>query len=179
MFKTIALGVGGLLLVAVAAALIHAASRPDSFRVQRGISIKAPPEKIFAELEDLHRHGAWSPWEKKDPSMKRTHSGAPSGKGAVYEWDGNKEIGKGRMEIVEVVAPTRLVMTLHFIAPFEARNMAEFVLEPKGDSTAVTWAIHGPSPFISKVMGLFLDMDTMIGKEFETGLANLKTLAEK
>jgi len=180
MIKTIAIWVGGLLLLVVAAALIYAASKPDSFRVQRSASIKAPPEKIFAELDDLHRHGAWSPWEKKDPAMKRTHSGASKGKGAVYEWDGNKDVGKGRMAIVEIVPPTKLVMTLDFIAPFEAHNMAEFVLVPKGDgTTAVTWAIYGPSPFLSKVMGLFLDMDIMIGKEFETGLANLKALAEK
>ena len=159
--------------------LIYAATRPDSFRVERSISINAPPEKIFPHLSDLRGHRAWSPWEGKDPAMQRTYSGSAQGKGAVYEWDGNRNIGKGRMEITEVSPPSRIVIKLDFIKPFEAHNTAEFRLEPKGASTKVTWAIHGPSPFFSKVMGPFLSMDKMIGKEFETGLANLKSLTEK
>ena len=178
MLKTVLLGLGGLLVVGVAAPLVIAATKPDSFRVERTASIKAPPEKIFAQINDLRAHGAWSPWERKDPGMKRTYSGPQAGKGATYEWDGNKEIGQGRMEIAEVVAPSRVTMKLDFIRPFEAHNIAEFVLQPAGDSTTVTWAIHGPSPYLSKVMTMFFDVDKMIGKEFETGLANLKTLAE-
>ena len=102
-----------------------------------------------------------------------------SGKGAVYEWDGNKEIGQGRMEIVESVPPSRVTLTLDFTRPFEAHNIVDFTLEPRGNSTQVTWAIHGPSPFISKVMGIVFNVDKMIGKDFEAGLAALKTVSEQ
>lgn len=175
MFKKIALAV----VVLVAAVLLFAATRPDSFRVQRSTSIKAPAEKIFPLIADFHAWGAWSPWEKLDPTMKRTHSGAPSGKGAVYAWDGNNEVGAGRMEIAEVSAPSRLSIKLDFSRPMEGHNTAEFTLVPKGDGSEVTWAMFGPNPYLSKLIGLFLDMDKMIGKDFETGLANLKALAEK
>lgn len=175
MFKKIALAV----VVLVAAVLLFAATRPDSFRVQRSTSIKAPAEKIFPLIADFHAWGAWSPWEKLDPTMKRTHSGAPSGKGAVYAWDGNNEVGAGRMEIAEVSTPSRLSIKLDFSRPMEGHNTAEFTLVPKGDASEVTWAMFGPNPYLSKLIGLFLDMDKMIGKDFETGLTNLKALAEK
>jgi uncharacterized protein YndB with AHSA1/START domain len=178
MIKTIGI-IAAVIAVPVAALLVYAATKPDSFRIQRTTSIKAPPEKIFALINDLRSHRAWSPWENKDPAMKRTYSGAASGKGAVYEWDGNNEIGKGRMEIAETSPSSRVMFDMHFIKPFEARNIAEFTLEHRGDVTNVTWAMYGPSPYISKVMGLFFNMDSMIGKEFETGLANLKSLTEK
>ena len=177
MLKTLAI-IAAVVVVVAAAVLIYAATRPDSFRVQRTASIKAPPEEIFAQINDLRAHGAWSPWERKDPGMKRTYTGPQAGKGATYEWEGNKEIGQGRMEIAEAVAPSKVTMKLDFIRPFEAHNIAEFVLQSAGDSTSVTWAIYGPSPYISKVMTMFFDMDKMIGKEFESGLANLKALAE-
>src|SRR5512146_2170299 len=175
MLKKIAIGV----VVLVVALLGYAATRPDSFRVERSTSINAPPEKIFALINDLHRWQSWSPFEKKDPAMKRTLSGAPNGKGAMYEWDGNKEIGKGRMEITDASPPSRVTIQLDFVKPFEAHNVVDFTLEPRGDATNVTWTIQGPSPFISKVIGIFCNMDKMIGKDFETGLASLKTEAEK
>lgn len=165
--------------VAVIALLAYALTRPDNFRVQRSITIKAPAEKIFPQVNDLHAQQTWSPWEAKDPAMKRTYSGEQSGKGAKYEWQGNKQVGHGRMEIVESTPPTKVLMKLDFISPFPANNMAEFVLEPKGDTTVVTWAIHGHSPFMSKLMGIFMNIDTLIGKEFDTGLANLKAQMEK
>ena len=168
-----------VVVVLLAAVLIYAATKPDTFRVARSIGIKAPPEKIFALVDDLHSHRAWSPWEQKDPAMKRSYSGAARGKGAVYEWEGNKNIGKGRMEITETSPLSRVVFKLDFIKPFEAHNIGELVLEPKGDTTNVTWAIYGPSPYMTKVMSLLCNMDKMIGKEFDTGLANLKTLTEK
>ena len=175
MFKTIAI----VVLVLVAAVLIFAATRPDTFRVQRSTSIKAPPEKIFALINDLHSFNTWNPYEKKDPAMKRTYSGAASGKGAIYEWDGNKDIGQGRMEITDTSLPSKVTFQLDFIKPFEAHNIAEFKLEPAGDATNVTWAMHGPSPYVHKLMGVFFNMDKMIGKDFEDGLANLKNVAEK
>lgn len=158
--------------------LVYATTKPDAFLVQRSASIKAPPEKIFALIDDLQSWGAWSPWEKMDPTMKRIYSGPTSGKGARYEWEGNREVGQGRMEITDSSSPSKVVIQLEFISPFEAHNTAEFTLEGKGDSTDVTWAMYGPNPYLSKVMSVFFNMDSMIGKQFETGLANLKTAAE-
>jgi uncharacterized protein YndB with AHSA1/START domain len=167
------------LVILVVALLAFAATRPDTFRVQRTKSIKAPPEKIFAFINDFHSWGAWSPYEKLDPAMKRTYSGAANGKAAVYEWEGNSEVGAGRMEITESSPPSRVGIKLDFTRPFQSHNFAEFTLEPGGDSTKVTWAMHGPNLFVGKVMGIFFDMDNMIGKDFETGLVNLETIAEK
>jgi carbon monoxide dehydrogenase subunit G len=175
MIKTIAI----IVVVLVAGILILAATKPDSFRVQRATSIKAPPAKIFPYLNDLHNFGAWSPYEKKDPAMKRTFSGPASGKGAVYEWDGDKNVGKGRMEIADTATPSKVVIKLDFVRPFEAHNTVEFTLAPKGDSTDVTWAMQGPVPYVAKIMHVFFDMDSMVGKDFAAGLANLKTVAEK
>ena len=177
MLETIAI-IAVVIAVLLVAALAYAATKPDTFRVQRSTSIKAAPEKIFALVNDLRSHGAWSPWEKKDPAMKRTYGGAASGKGAVYEWDGNRNIGQGRMEITDA-SPSKVVFKMDFFKPFEAHNIAEIAMDPKGDSTNVTWAIYGPSPYLSKVMSLVCNIDKMIGREFETGLANLKTLTEK
>ena len=145
-----------LVVVLVIALLIFAATKPDSFQVQRTASIKAPPEKIFPLIDDFQNWGSWSPYEKTDPAMKRTHSGPASGKGAVYEWDGDKNVGKGRMEITESSPTSKIVIQLDFFKPFEAHNVAEFTLEPQGDSTKVTWAMHGPAPFISKLMQVFI-----------------------
>ena len=175
MFKIIAL----VVVVLVVALLLFAATKPDTFRVQREASIKAPPEKIFAHINDLHRWGSWSPWEKLDPAMRRTYGGAVQGKGAVYEWDGNLNVGKGRMEITDTSPPSKVVIKLDFVKPFEAHNMAEFTLEAKGDLTNVTWAMYGPNPYLAKVIHIFFSMDRMVGKQFETGLANLKTIAEQ
>ena len=174
MIKTIAI----VIVVALAATLGYAATRPDTFRVQRTISIKAPPEKILAQVNNFHDWNSWSPYEKMDPAMKRTFSGAASGPGAVYAWDGNGDAGAGRMEIKEA-SPSKTVIKLDFSKPFEASNVAEFSVDTQGDSSNVTWAMYGPAPYISKVMGLFFNMDSMIGKDFEAGLANLKTVAEK
>jgi uncharacterized protein YndB with AHSA1/START domain len=168
-----------VLVVIVAGILAFAATRPDSFRVQRATSIKAPPEKIFGLINDFHKWGGWSPWEKLDPAMKRTFDGAAEGKGAVYAWDGSGKVGAGRMEIMESSSPSRIVIKLDFIKPFEGHNTAEYTLAPRGDSTEVTWAMYGPAPFISKVMQVFVSMDSMIGKDFEAGLANMKSIAEK
>jgi uncharacterized protein YndB with AHSA1/START domain len=169
--------------VIVAGILIYAMTKPDSFTVKRTAAIKASPDRLFALINDLHGWSAWSPYEKKDPDMKRTFSGASQGKGAIYEWDGNKNVGAGRMEITEATAPRKIVIKLDFLKPFEGHNTAEFTLDPPGgntgDSTTVTWAMYGPSSFIFKVMGLFMDMDKMIGNDFATGLANLKAVAEK
>ncbi len=168
-----------VVVVLLAAVLIFAATKPDAFRVERATSIKAPPEKIFTLINDFHNWPAWSPWEKLDPAMKRSHSGATNGKGAVYEWEGNSKVGQGRMEIQDTSSPSKVTIKLDFLKPFEAHNTAEYTLETKGDATKVIWAMYGPSPFMSKVMQVFASMDSMVGKDFETGLANLKAIAEK
>ena len=168
-----------VILVIVAGVLGFAVTKPDTFSVQRSTSIKAPPEKIFAVINDFHRWPDWSPWEKLDPTMKRTQSGAASGQGAVYEWDGNSKAGAGRMEIIESAPASKVGIQLDFIKPFEGHNIAEFSLAPEADATRVSWTMHGPTPFVSKVMQVFVSMDTLIGKDFEEGLANLKALTEK
>ena len=175
MIKKIAI----VIAVLLAALLLFATTKPDSFRVERATSIKAPPEKIFSLINDLHNWTAWSPYEKKDPAMKRIHSGAVMGKGAAYGWEGNNDVGKGSMEIVNSSSPSKVTIKLDFVKPFETHNIVEFTLAPKGDSTNVTWAMQGPAPFISKVMQVFIDMDDMVGKDFEAGLVNLKAAAEK
>ncbi len=171
--------VGAVVVVAVAAILIYAATRPDSFRVQRSATMNAPAEKIFPYLEGLKRWTEWSPYEGRDPQMKRAYSGADSGKGAVYEWDGNDNVGKGRMEIVDSKPPSKVVIKLDFLKPFEGHNTAELTVEPKGGQTIVTWAMYGPSTFMTKLIGTFMDMDDMIGRDFAAGLAKLKTVVEK
>lgn len=167
-----------VLAVAIAVILILAAAKPDTFSVRRAAMVKAPPDRIFALINDFHRWGSWSPWENRDPAMKRTYSGAESGKGAVYAWDGNKNVGSGRMEILDASASSKIVIKLDFFKPFEAHNTAEFTMQPQGGATDVIWVMHGPAPFMSKMMQVFMNMDSMIGKDFEIGLANLKALAE-
>ena len=174
MIKTIAL----LSVAAVGALLLFAATRPDTFRVQRAISIKAPPERIFALINDLHQFNSWNPYNKKDPAMRGAYRGPASGPGAGFDFQGNKEVGKGSIQIVDS-APRKITMKLDMLEPFEGHNTIEFSLAPQGDSTEVTWAMHGPSPFIAKLVGVFMNMDRMIGHDFEAGLADLKARAER
>ena len=178
MFEVIAI-IAVVLAVAIAIILILAATKPDTFSIRRAATVKAPPEKIFAVLSDFHQWGSWSPWENKDPAMQRSFSGAASGTGAVYAWEGNKNVGSGRMEILEASPPSKIVIKLDFLKPFEAHNTAEFTMLPQGDATSITWLMHGPASFMVKVMHVFINMDKMVGKDFETGLANLKRLVEK
>ena len=168
-----------VLAVAIAAILILAATKPNTFRIERSAVINSPAERIFSVLSDFHQWGGWSPWENKDPDMKRTFGGAERGKGAVYGWEGDKNVGTGRMEILEASTPSKLVIKLDFLKPFEAHNTAEFTMLPQGNATNVHWVMHGPSSFMDKVMHVFIDMDKMVGKDFEAGLVNLKKLTEK
>jgi uncharacterized protein YndB with AHSA1/START domain len=166
-----------VIAVAVAAVLAYAASKPDTFMVRRSASIAAPPEKIFPMIDDLRAQSAWSPFEK-DPNMKRTHSGAPRGKGAVYAWDGNRQVGAGQIAITESVPSSKVVLLLDMVRPFKAHNTVEFTLDRSGGGTNVTWTMQGRQPYMAKVMGLFVDCDKMCGGLFEEGLAKLKALAE-
>lgn len=177
MLKTLAI-IGVVIVVAIAGILLYAATKPDSFRVQRVVLINAPSDKVFPLINDIKAWTAWSPYEKKDPAMKRTYGAVTAGKGATYAWDGDKNVGQGSIEMIES-GPRKIVIKLDFLKPFEAHNMGEFLLEPKGDSTSVTWATYGPSPYMSKVIGTFINIDDMIGRDFEKGLADLKAAAEK
>jgi hypothetical protein len=166
-----------VIAVAVVAVLVYAATKPDKFGVQRAASIGAPPEKIFPLIDDLHAHTSWSPFEK-DPNMKRTHSGAARGKGAIYEWEGNRQVGAGRLAIIDST-PSKVTMALDMLKPFEAHNVVEFTLEPQGGSTNVTWAMRGRQPYMAKLMSTFINCDKMVGSQFEEGLGKLKVLAER
>jgi uncharacterized protein YndB with AHSA1/START domain len=168
-----------VLAIAIAIVVILAATKPSTFSVRRATTVKAPPERIFSVINDFHQWGSWSPYENKDPAMKRTFSGAESGKGAVYGWDGNNNVGSGRMEILDTSVPSKIAIKLDFFRPFEGHNTAEFTMLPQGDATHVTWLMHGPASFMSRLMQVFINLDHMIGKDFEVGLANLKTLTEK
>jgi len=168
-----------ILAIAIAAVLVLATTKPDTLRVQRSISINAPPERIFPLIADFHQWVAWSPYEQKDPAMKRTYDGAERGKGAIYAWDGDKNVGSGRMEILEAAEPQKIVIKLDFFAPIEGHNTAEFTMLPQGDGTQVTWLMHGPARFVTKLVQVVMNLDNMIGKDFEAGLANLKQITEK
>ena len=168
-----------IIILATIITLIFAATRPDTFRIERSISIKASPEKIFPFIIDFHHMKSWSAWEEVDPNMKRSYSGAESGKGAMYAWDGNKNIGQGSMEILESIPSSKVLIKIDFYKPFEAHNTVEFALVPNGETTTVSHAMHGPSPFISKLMSLVFNMDKMVGAKFGEGLAKLKAIAEK
>src|SRR5260370_15855211 len=161
MFEVIAI-VAVVLAIAIAVILILAATKPDTFSVRRASTVKAPPEKIFLLINDFHQWGGWSPYETKDPAMKRTYSGAANGQGAVYAWDGNKNVGSGRMEILDASAPSKIQIKLDFFSPFEGHNTAEFTMLPQGDATNVTWLMGGPGPFIGKIMRVVLNMDRTV-----------------
>jgi hypothetical protein len=182
MITTILVVIAIALAVAIAAALIYAATAPDTFIVSRSALMVAPAEKIFPLINDLHAQSTWSPLEK-DPNMKRSHSGAAAGKGAVYEWDGNRQVGAGRIAITDSLPPSRVSLDLDMARPFTAHNKVDFVLEPNGTATnvvqtKVTWAMQGRQPLMAKIVSLFIDCDKMVGREFENGLAKLKALVE-
>ncbi len=167
------------LAVVVAVILILAALKPGTFRVQRSTTVKADPGKVFPYINDFRNWVAWSPYEKLDPNLKKTFSGAASGKGAVYEWQGNNKAGTGRMEILDSSVPRKITIKLDFMKPFEGHNTSEFTLSPAGDATEITWAVYGPVSFMAKIMHVFINMDKMLGGDFETGLANLKMIVER
>jgi carbon monoxide dehydrogenase subunit G len=176
--RKIAAGTVGALALFIGGTLGIAATRPATLRVERSQTINAEPAKIFALLNDFHAWNKWSPWEKMDPGMSRTHSGAATGVGAKYSWKGNRDVGSGSMEITESTSPSRVSLKLDFIEPFEGHNTVDLNVVPNGDSCKVTWTMQGPQALIPRAFGLFMNMDAMIGKDFEAGLSNLKALAE-
>ncbi|MBX3625558.1 MAG: SRPBCC family protein [Rhizobacter sp.] len=168
-----------VLVVALGTLLAVAARKPDTFRFERSITIAASPEKIHPLINDLHRFNSWNPYNKKDPAMKTAYRGPQAGPGAAYDFDGNGNVGRGTLSIVEPSGPNRVSMKLDMTAPMEAHNLIDFTLQPQGTGTHVTWAMHGPTPFLAKVMHTILDMDKMLGTDLDAGLADLKALAER
>jgi carbon monoxide dehydrogenase subunit G len=168
----------GILVVLIGGLLAYASTKPGEIRVQRQAQIKASAEKIFPLINDFQAWQSWSPYETKDPGMKRELGVPIAGKGATYAWDGNKEVGQGKMEIIDSQPSSRVAIKLTFLKPMANEGTAEFTLAPAGDGTDVTWTMVMPAPLISKVMSVFFDLDQMIGKDFETGLANLKAKVE-
>jgi hypothetical protein len=175
MLKKIAIGVIAIIVIILGLAL----SQPNSFTVTRSTVIKAPADKIYPMISDFHNWSAWSPWEHLDPNMTRTFAGPSGGVGAVYGWEGNDQVGAGRMEIVNAATPAKVDIKLDFLKPFESHNSTVFLLEPQGDGTRVVWTMSGPSAFMTKLMGVFVSMDKMVGPDFEKGLASMKAVAEK
>lgn len=174
MFKRLA----GVIALVIAAVLIYAATRPDTFSIQRSAAITAPPDKVFALISDVKAFNTWNPFARKDPSMQLRYEGAASGVGAAYGWDSD-QAGAGHLEITEAVAPSRVVMRLAFTKPMATTNRVEFTLQPQGAQTQVTWAMSGPMPYLSKLITTFVSMEKMVGPDFEAGLATLKATAEK
>jgi hypothetical protein len=177
MFKKISI----IIVIAVALILLYASTKPDNFRVERSITIKAPATKIFAQINDLKNWSNWSPWEKLDPNMKKTFTieNATKGKGATASWSGNAKVGEGSMVITESSEPNKIVYKLNLKKPVKANNTSEFTLVEKNGETKVTWEVYGPYNYFSKVMSVFFNCDKMIGKDFEDGLKNLKNITEK
>lgn len=168
-----------IVLVLVLAVLVFAATKPNTLLVQRSVTIKAPPEKIFALINDFHNWTRWAPQDREDPTMSRTYSGRAEGLGAISEWNSSGSAGRGQMSIVESIVPRRVSITVDWVKPFQSHNVNDFRLEPAEDSTKVTWSMQGTNLFIMKIMGVFVNMDRVVGKHFESGLYNLKTLAEQ
>jgi hypothetical protein len=168
----------GSVAALVAALAVIVALQPSRFRIARQTSVGAPASAVFALVDDLHRWEAWNPWQKVDPNVQNTYSGAESGPGASFAWAGNEDVGKGRMTIVDSRPGELVRIRLEFLEPYAATNTAEFTFEPQGDRTLVTWAMSGENSFLGKAIGLVMDMDRMIGDQFEKGLADLKAIAE-
>lgn len=167
-----------VILALIAAFLVYASTRPDTFTVQRDTVIQAAPEKVFALIDDYRAWAAWSPWEHKDPAMQRSFGATTRGAGAFYAWEGDKNVGKGSMTTLESAAPSKIVLRLDFEKPFEAHNTVTFTLTPEGGATRVNWKMEGPVPYFFKIMHMMCDMDKMCGKDFEAGLAAMKSAAE-
>ena len=168
----------GALVVVVAGLAVVVALQPSDFRVSRTATIAAPAPVVFAQVNDFRNWGAWSPWAKVDPAMRQTYEGAPAGAGAIYTWVGNREVGEGRMTIVESRPSDLIRVKLDFAKPLAGTSVAEFTFRPEGDRTAVTWSMTGEKSFVAKAIHLVMSMDRMIGDQFEKGLAAMKTVTE-
>ena len=166
------------LAVIVVVFIVIVALQPSDFRVARSTTISAPPPAVFAQVNDFHKWEAWNPWGKIDPAMKQTYEGALAGPGAIYTWSGNNEVGEGRMTITDSRPSDLIRVKLEFFKPFAATNTAEFAFKPEGNQTLVTWSMFGEKNFMAKAVHLVMNMDKMIGGQFEKGLADMKSAVE-
>jgi len=178
MLINVVLAVVALFAVIVVVLVIVVAMQPSDLSVARTLTMSASPAEAFAQVNDFRKWQAWSPYDKRDPTMQRTYEGPPAGVGASYAWNGNGEVGEGRSTIVEVRENELIQIKLEFKRPFAGINTAEFTFEPQGGQTAVTWSLIGKKNFMSKAVGLVMNMDNMIGGDFEQGLANIKAIVE-
>jgi len=167
-----------IIVIVVALCLVFITTRPATFHVERSAVIAAPAATVFDQVNDFHRWAAWSPWGRLDPQMKITCDGPASGTGASYRWTGNDKVGEGSMKITSSTPASQVVIDLRFIKPFPAANVTTFTFAPEGAGTRVTWAMDGKNNFMAKAMSVFMNMDKMIGPDFERGLASLKGVAE-
>lgn len=178
MVKKVILGILAVILIAIIGFCAVVAMQPSEFKITRSATVNAPPEKVFEQVNDFHKWDAWSPWAKLDPAMKTTYSGSQSGQGASYAWTGNDQVGEGKMTIAESHPNEHIKIDLEFIKPWQSKNTTEFMFKPEGDKTNVTWTMTGQNNFAAKAVGLFMNMDKMIGGDFEKGLAQMKAVAE-
>ena len=167
-----------VLAVIIVVLAIAIATQPGEFRVSRNATMSAPPQVVFAQVDDLRKWEAWNPWQKVDPAMKLTFAGPPTGPGASYSWAGDKNVGEGRLTITESRPNDLVRIKLEFMKPFTATNIATFTFKPEGNQTAVTWSMEGSNNFVAKALHLFMNMDRMVGGEFEKGLADMKKVVE-
>jgi hypothetical protein len=164
--------------VIVVAFVVVVALQPSEFHIVRSATISAPAPAVFAQVNDFHKWEAWNPWGRIDPAMKQSYEGAPAGTGAIYAWAGNKEVGEGRMTLTESRPSDLIRIKLEFFKPFAATNTAEFTFKPEGNQTTVTWSMTGENNFMAKAIHLFINMDKMVGGQFEKGLAQMKSVVE-
>lgn len=174
MLKKVLVGLGVLIVVILVAGLLQ----PDNFRIERSTAIEAPAAIVFSQINNFKNWQAWSPWAKKDPQAQNSYSGPETGEGAAFSWKGNREVGEGKMTIVQSKPNTLIAIQLDFLAPFKATNTAEYTLEPQGSRTKLTWAMFGKKNYVSKLICLFMNMDKMVGGDFEKGLASIKEISE-
>ncbi|MCC7253932.1 SRPBCC family protein [Hyphomicrobium sp.] len=174
MLKRILLAVVAVVLAFV----VYVALQPSAFRIERSTIVVAPPEAVFAEVNDFHNWQAWSPWAKLDPDAKATFEGPDSGEGAVFRWAGNAAVGEGSMTLLESKPHERIRIRIDFLKPWSGTNTTEFTFKPDGPRTVVTWAMSGEQDFIQKAICVFMNPDKMVGGEFEKGLASMKATAE-
>lgn len=179
MIKKILLGAVIVIVVVIAIGCVVVAMQPAHYQVERSATINAPAPVVFAQVNDFHKWEAWSPWAKMDPNMKTTYSGSAAGPGAVYSWVGNSEVGEGRMTIIDSVPSTSVKIKLEFLKPFAATDDTNFMFVTQGSQTHVTWTMAGDKNFLMKGFTLFMNMDKMVGNDFEKGLAQMKAVSEK
>lgn len=179
MIKKLLLGAVVVIVLLIAIFCAVVAMQPSHYQVERSATMNAPAAVVFAQVNDFHKWDAWSPWAKMDPNMKQNYEGAPAGNGAVYSWAGNSDVGEGRMTITESRPSDLIKIKLEFIKPFAATNATDFTFVPQGNQTSVKWTMSGDKNFITKAFTMFMNMDKMVGNDFEKGLAQMKTVAEK